>query len=402
MNILIVSQYFFPENFGINDIAKSWVQNGHHVEIVTGMPNYPMGEIFDGYQKRYEDEYCGVIIHRTDSRPRHKGSLNLFLNYMSFMFKAKKTIKKRVAIKPDIVFCYMPSPVFQLTPAIYAKKIFHCPLFLFYCDQWPESLKLKGIGSGLVYYCVSKYCQSTLNKCDYILNTAPSFIDYNFSQNKVSREKMDWILQPITDMHNNDSAFSVSQPRNENEIHLLFAGNIGAAQNIQDIINAYNLLKIENLFIHIYGDGSEFCNCKALVERYNIGKNVILHGRVSFEYLQKQYKLIDACLLTLSGKTKVGNTIPSKLTGYMAEGKIVLAAINGDSRIVIDKANCGLYTEPDDYIKLAQLIKKFIDEKDKYSNYGMNGRNYYLQYGTIDAFNHKVESILKRLIEENK
>lgn len=400
MNILIVTQYFYPENFGINHIAKSWSENGHHVEVVTAMPNYPMGEVFEGYSQKYEEEYFGVKIHRTNSRPRHKGTFNLFLNYLSFMIKAKKTIKKRVTNNPDIVFCYMPSPIFQLTPAIYAKKKFQCPLFLLYCDQWPESLKLKGISSGPVYYCVSKYCQLALNKCDYILNTAPSFIEYNFIQNKVSKEKMDWVLQPIVDTYKNENIYSNYKNRNKNETHLLFAGNIGAAQNVQDIIEAYNFLKIENLFIHIYGDGSEFEKCKLLVERYGIEKNVIMYGRVSFEYLQTQYELMDACLLTLSGKSKIGNTIPSKLTCYMAEGKMILAAIKGDSRLIIDQANCGLYTDPDDYRKLAVLIKQFICEKNNYSSYGMNGRNYYLKFGTIDAFNDKVMGIFDKLIEK--
>ena len=136
MKILIISQHFYPEEFRINDIAAGLVAKGHSVDVVTGLTNYPKGEIYDGYKDRLIDNYLGVRVFRTAIRPRHTGSLNLFLNYMSFMKNAKKTLKK-LDNSYDIVFSYATSPVYQIVPAIKAKNQFKCPLICMCCDQWP-------------------------------------------------------------------------------------------------------------------------------------------------------------------------------------------------------------------------------------------------------------------------
>lgn len=393
MNILIVTQYFYPEEFRINEIATELVKKGNHVEVVTGMPNYPKGEIFKGYEKKYEEDYAGVIIHRTNTRPRHQGSVNLFRNYFSFVRKAKGRIRK-LSGKFDVIFCYMPSPVFQLSPSIFAKNKFNCPLVCMCCDQWPESLKARGLSKGPIFRIISRYCKKVLNKCDHILNVAPSFIEYNCDVNKVPIEKMSWCIQHSEDSFRN---IHTSKAENTDTVDLMFAGNIGKVQNVEDIILAYNELKYDDLRIHIFGDGSSYDSCKKMVEDYKLSKNVIFYGRVSVDELSTYYKKMDACLVTLSGKTEIGNTIPSKLTGYLSAGKTILAAIKGDSRKIIDESQSGLYTDPDDHKKLADLFKKFYHNRDLYKNCGENGRAYFEKYCTLDYFIEKVENIFAQL-----
>lgn len=393
MKILIVTQYFFPEDFRINGIAEELVQRGHYVEVVTAMPNYPTGTIFTGYEKKIEEDYKNIRIHRTNTRPRYTGSINLFRNYLSFVIQARKRIKK-LSGSFDVVFCYMPSPVFQLSPSIYAKEKFGCPLICMCCDQWPESLKARGLEKGPIYQMIARYCRKVFNKCDYILNVAPSFIEYNNSINGVPKNKMDWCVQ-----HCEDSFQGLDMTKTENleTIDLMFAGNIGYVQNVEDIVKAYEVLGYENLKIHIFGDGSLFDNVKAYVSRKGLEKNILLYGRVSNKELSEYYKKMDACLLTLSGKSAIGNTIPSKLTGYLSAGKTVIAAIGGDSRQLISEADCGLCTEPDDYMKLAEIIREYYMHREKYSTCGANGRQYYEKYCTLDYFVSKLETIFSNL-----
>lgn len=388
MNILIISQYFYPENFKINDIATELVKRGNDVSVVTGIPNYPEGKIYEGYKNKLFENYNGVKIYRTRIRPRYTGSINLFLNYMSFMFKAKKTIKK-IKSNFDMVFCYEPSPIFQLTPSIYAKKLFNCPLVLMCCDQWPESLKARGINRGLIFNLVSKYCRKNMNKCDHILNVSPSFIEYNHAINGVPYEKMSWAIQPCDD-------FGLQEKINSaNETNLIFAGNIGHVQNVEDIVLAYSSLKYENLFIHIFGDGSKKTFCEQLVKREGVEKNVLFYGRISATQLKKEFKKMDACLLTLSGKSDIGNTIPSKLTSYLSTGKPIIAAIKGDSEAIITNNKLGLCCIPDDFNELAKIISNFYNNKEKYFLYGKNARDFFDQNCTLDYFVNNLLIIFK-------
>ena len=392
MNILIVSQYFYPEVFKINDIAVELVNRGNSVSVVTGLPNYPEGEIFDGYKNKLFDDYYGVKIYRTKIRPRHKGTINLFLNYMSFMRKAKKTVKK-IGKKFDIIFCFEPSPIFQLTPAIFAKQLNNCPLVLMCCDQWPESLKARGLKKGPAFKIVANYCIKNLNKCDHILNVAPSFIEYNHKVNKVPIEKMSWFIQPSDD-------FGIQESNEEKDTtDLIFAGNIGQVQNVEDIVMAYSLLKYPNLRIHIYGDGSNRSACEELAAKEKVRDNVIFYGRVSPNVLKTKFKYMDACLLTLSGKSNIGNTIPSKLTSYFSTGKPIIAAIGGDSKELIETNQCGLCCPPDNIEELSKIIDKFYKNKKTYLSYGKKAREYFINNCTLQTFIDKLEMLFRSCVK---
>ena len=142
MNILIVCQYYYPEQFQINDIAPELVKRGHDVTVLTGLPNYPQGEIYQGYEngKKRNEIVNGVRIIRVEEHPRKNGIRNLILNYISFAGKGLKEVKKLTS-DYDIVFCYQLSPVTMVIPAAaYAKK-FGKPLLLYCLDIWPESAK---------------------------------------------------------------------------------------------------------------------------------------------------------------------------------------------------------------------------------------------------------------------
>lgn len=391
MRILIVSQYFYPENFKINDIAVELVNRGNVVDVVTGMPNYPSGIIYDGYHNRIFDNYLGVNVFRTKIRPRYKGTINLFLNYLSFMLKAKKTISS-LKNKYDIVFCYEPSPIFQLTPALYAKSLFNCPAILMCCDQWPESLKARGMSKGLIYNRVSKYCIENMNKCDYILNVAPSFIEYNHKQNKVPYEKMGWHIQP------SDDFFIEKKEKEDDSINLVFAGNIGTVQNVEQIILARSLVSIKRLKIHIFGDGSRMNKCAELIKNLNLKEDVIMYGKVDQETLKEYYRKMDGCLLTLTGKSAIGNTIPSKFANYVSLGMPIIAAISGDCEKIITSNKLGLCCQPDNYKLLADIMRDFCLSEDSHKLFGKNCREYYLNNCTIPVFVNDLESLFHQII----
>ena len=210
---------------------------------------------------------------------------------------------------------------------------------------------------------------------------------------------MSWCIQ-----HSEDSFLEVDTKKTEeiDKLDLMFAGNIGKVQNVEDIILAYNELRYPDLRIHIFGDGSSYEDCRRLVEEKGILENVIFYGRVSRDELAGYYKKMDACLLTLSGRTAIGNTIPSKLSGYLSARKTIVAAIAGDSRYVIDAARCGLYTDPDDYKKLAETISELYHNRERYSECGIRGREYFEKYCTLDRFMEHVDGVFSKLISTEK
>lgn len=398
MNILVISQYFFPEEFRINEICLELINRGHSVDVITGLPNYPSGKIYKGYRfKKRNEIYNGINIHRTEIIPRGKNSISLFLNYVSFMINSSFKLNN-IKNKIDIVFVFQPSPVFQIRPAIKAGKKFGCKVVVYCCDQWPESIKARGINKGLIYDIVARYSKKMYSKVDYIINSSPSFTEYNHKINNVPLEKMSYLIQHAEDRYSN-----IDLTKEENGyVDLLFAGNVGKVQNVQDIINAYDILKYEKLRIHIVGNGSDYENCKLLISKKGLERNIIMYGRQPVESMQKFYKMCDACLLTLSGNSEIGNSIPSKLTGYLSAGKTIISAIIGDSRKIIDESKCGIYTDPDDVIKLSMVINEYIKNKEKYDCLGKNGRDYFIDNCTLNVFIDKLETILREQMKDGK
>ena len=136
-----------------------------------------------------------------------------------------------------------------------------------------------------------------------------------------------------------------------------------------------------------------------MVEKHELSNNVLLYGRIDVEELSKYYENMDACLLTLSGKSAIGNTIPAKFSGYLSAGKTVIAAAFGDVRQVIDEAKCGLYTDPDDYHELATIFDEFYKNRDRYAECGKNGRRYFEKNCTLQCFMERLEALLEGSVQ---
>ncbi len=397
MKILIISQRYYPENFRINDITFSLVKLGYDVTVLTGIPNYPEGKIYQGYEnkKNTKEIVNGVKVIRCHELPRKKGALHLFLNYISFMKSASKKVRK-LKDNFDLIFVNQLSPVFQIKPGVIAKKRFNCPLITYCYDIWPESLKAGGLNEkNPIYKIIGKISKKLYNKSDLILNTSISFAKYLHEKNDVPYEKMIHLPQPY-DMTNEEIDYNKIK---NDTIDLMFAGNIGKVQNVKDIIEAYNILKNPKLKIHIFGNGSELDNCVNLIKKYQIEENVIIYGRKPLEQINEFYKNVDACILTLSGKNDIGVTAPAKLMGYMMAGKMIIAAAKGDTCEILENAKCGIYTRPDDAVALADLLKQYINNYDSYSEYGQNGKNYFKNNYTLEIFLNRLETILNQEVK---
>jgi glycosyltransferase involved in cell wall biosynthesis len=397
MKILVVCQYYYPEQFRINEICEQLVKDGNSVTVLTGLPNYPTGVIPTEYRngKKRNELINGVNVIRCFEIGRKQGFLGMTANYISYMLSASV---KAIFMKKDldIILIYQLSPITMALPGVLLKKISKKPLYLYCCDIWPESMKnIVANEKNVIYKIVNKFSKYIYTNCDQISVTSKPFIDYLGKQHMVPVERISYIPQHSEELYL-DKTFTQSN----DIIDFVFMGNIGIAQDIDCILNAAEMIKdVAKFKIHFVGDGSYLEKSKAIVKQKEIENLVIFHGRYPFEKMKDFYEIADACLLTLRADNLVGMTMPSKLQGYMAAGKPVIAAIDGAAREVILESNCGICVKASDSEALAMAMKDFILDNDKYKACGENGREYFKLHFTKDIFMKKLEEKMHRLLE---
>ena len=372
MKILVVSQYFWPEEFRINDICKGLVEEGHEVEVLTGIPNYPGGKYFDGFSifKRGPKQYDGVKVRRCFCVPRGKNSkIKLVLNYFSFAISSLFHIPFITKNKYDKVLVYQLSPITMAIPAIAIKKIKKIPMDMYILDLWPESLlSIVNIKSTKIKKTIYNICKKIYKSADAIYITSKGFKSQLINLD-IQEEKITYLPQWAEDIYKDEVVLKDKKLEYlcENKFNIVFAGNIGKAQSIETIINAANICKENNIQWIVIGDGSEKSMAEKKVKELNIDNKVIFLGRKPVEDMPKYYNIADALLVTLGNDKLFTITIPAKIQSYMASGKPILGAISGEGNNVIKESNCGLACEAEDYKKLAELAQQMyiMTEKER-------------------------------------
>lgn len=397
MKILIISQYYYPEQFQINEIAPELVSRGHKVTVVCGLPNYPKGEIFEGYDNRFEEVINGVKIIRCKNVPRGHNPLSLIRNYISFYRNANKVVDT-LPDDFDIVISYQLSPVTMVIPAFRYKKRTGKPLLLYCLDIWPESalahVKFK---NGLLFWYITKLSKRLYKACDKILVTSKPFISYLSRKHNISESRFGYLPQ-----HADGSLLEQDFAKSENDgkVHFMYAGNLGAAQTLDVVIKAASLLgKRTDYIIDFVGDGSKRTELENIVREYGFGDNIIFHGNQKRADMPSFYRKADVLLITLRGNNAVGDTMPGKLQTYMTVGKPIMGAINGAANQVIEEAQCGSCVKAGDYDGLARLMKFYIEHPREYDVCGKNARYYFKKHFTLEHFMDGLETELQRLVQ---
>lgn len=394
MRILVICQYYYPEPFRITDICETLVLRGHDVTVVTGTPNYPMGEIYQGYEngKKADEVINGVKVHRCVIAPRKKGTLHRLKNYFSYPKKSKKYIKTLDG-SFDVVFVNQLSPVMMAQAGIWYKKKHHKKLVLYCLDLWPESLCVGGVKKSSVIYKLFKIISKKIYKnADEILITSKTFRKYFKKMFKISDKKIHYLPQ-----YAEAQFLGLKEKKQEEYFHLLFAGNIGTAQSVETIIDAAKLLVDEKVLFHIVGDGVELENLK---KRANELSNVIFYGRKLLEEMPKYYEMADAMLVTLLDDPVISLTLPGKVQTYMAAGKPIVGAINGETAIVLKEAQGGFCGNAGNSKQLAENILKLM-KSGKAIEIGRKNKEYYLKMFSKEKFIDELDQHLQRVIRKH-
>jgi len=372
MKILLVCQYFYPERFRVNDICFELVKKGHEVTVLTGLPNYPDGIVKEEYKKVRYEEINGVKVYRSWLLGRGTSNKTLFMNYFTFALMASIRVLK-LKNEFDKIIVYQLSPITMAIPAIVAKKKFNKPLIIYTHDLWPESIASGGIESkGFIYNVVKKVSQAIYNQADEIWLSSKMFESY-------FKDYLN-VCKPMTHLpvYAEDLFDSIPKKISDGITNLIFAGNIGEMQSVETIIFAANELKQhKNIIFHIVGDGSSKEKCVELKNQFEL-ENVIFHGSHPVESMPYYYSLADAFLITLKDNKSISYTLPNKVQSYLAAGKPILGAINGETAKVIKDAGCGRTVSAENFKDFATIIKEFVD-LDNNDNLSENSKRFYLE-----------------------
>ena len=368
-HILLISQYFYPEPFRVNDMAAEWVKRGYKVTVLTGIPNYPMGKFYDGYDYRHKRRECwnGVdiiripLIPRGNSRNKLLNAAGMAANYLSFIVSGRGWVKKN-NIKADLVFTVEVSPMTQALIGTWYKKRYHVPAYLYVQDLWPENVvTVTGIQSKAVIGPINRMVDKIYRETDEIFTTSPSFVKAIVNRKtKVDRKKVHYWPQYAEEFYRPMPRQNIDGIPDDGSFKIAFTGNIGTAQGLGILPETARLLKTENVKFIIVGDGRFLPELERQIEKRRVREKFILLPRVPASRIPEILSACNAGFISFAQTPLWEMTIPAKLQSYMACGKAIIASASGETKRIIQEAECGVCCEIGNAQALADGIKKLI------------------------------------------
>ena len=404
MRLLIITQYIYPENFKSNELVFELAKRGHHVDVLTGIPNYPEGVYYKGYglfKKRIEHK-DGVTFYRCIQTPRGRkaSGIGLACNYLSFVFFSFFWVVFYFAWKKkyDAIITHEPSPITQLIPAIILGKIRHVYVYSWIMDIWPDAMK-NSVSEKLYNWIapiLTSITEWTYKNSRRILITSKGFEEL-ICRNNDYHDKIVYYPNWSIDLKAINASFPI--PELPEGFKIMLAGNLGEAQNLDAIAEAMVLLRdIPNLKWIFIGDGSWKQWLDDFIVEHQLQETAFALGRYPGEAMATFYKQADAMLITLRGGfIDLDMTVPARMQSYMSAGRPVLGMIGPGVQQLITESDCGYAVDAGDYQALADVIRnKVLTDKEAFEKKGTNGRKCFEEKFTLDHCIDHIEAIISK------
>lgn len=403
--VLVVSQYFWPEEFRINDLVEQLVLRGHEVVVLTGLPNYPAGRVFEDYRAdpTVYETYRGAKVVRVPLVPRGRGNaLRLVLNYLSFAVSGSVVgwLKLR-SHRFDAIFVFQTSPVTAALPAVLIRGLQGAPLMLWVQDLWPDTLRAVGaVRSSAIVDMVGALVEFIYRRSDIILIQSRAF-----AEKVMSRAGPGALVEYLPNWAD-ASMVSVGEVVRAPELaayqstfNIMFAGNLGEAQDLLGVVEAAGHCRdLEDLRWLIVGDGRARASIAAEITRRGLQDVVILLGRHPSARMPEFFAAADALLVSLKAEPIFAMTIPSKVQSYMATGRPVLGMLDGEGAAVIAEAGCGLAAGAGDSMGLAAKARELRAlPAEARAKMGRAGKSYAMLHFDRDRLVDRVERWMEDL-----
>ena len=408
-HILLISQYFHPETFRVNDMACEWVKRGYKVTVLTGIPNYPMGKYFPGYDRKHRirELWNGVniiripLIARGNSSNKLLNAIGMTANYLSFIVSGHKWVRSREAadLKVDLVFTVEVSPMTQALIGVWYSKRYNVPSFLYVQDLWPENVEtVTGIHNKLIIGPIDRMVDKIYRETGEIFTTSPSFVKAIVGRRvPVDERKVHYWPQyaeefykplppvPVKEIDQNDGCYKIA-----------FTGNIGTAQGLDVLPKAASLLRDDKVKFVIVGDGRYQAEFERQIDFLGVRDKFIMIPRIPAEQIPEILSNADAGFISFNKTPLWENTIPAKLQSYMACGKAIIASASGETERIITEAGCGVCCEIGNAEALSSGIRKLasIDTKEL----GGKARKYFDAHFSKKKLMDKMENYINRKV----
>jgi glycosyltransferase involved in cell wall biosynthesis len=406
LRILIVSHYFWPESFRVNDLAAGLRARGHRVDVLTGVPNYPDGKWFPGYGPRgpRNETHDGIAIHRVPIVSRGaSGGARLAVNYASFVLSAGAMGPFVTPREIDVILVFAPSPLTVALPALWLRALRGAPVVLWVQDLWPEALIAVGaVRNRFLLRAVGRLVSWIYRRCDLVLGQSEAVVDAVRARGGDPR-RVHYFPCSTEDIYLAEPPEG-SRGRLEAEgvppgFRVLFAGNIGAAQGLEVLLDAAERLRGRaDLRWVILGDGSRRAWLMSEVARRQLESHVYFIERHPISEMPAFFADADALLVTLRSVPGLSATIPSKIQSYLASGRPILAALDGEGARVVREAGAGIACPGGDAAALALAAATLADlgERER-AAMGQRGRRYYDAHFDQERLLDRLEGWLRAL-----
>jgi len=362
VRLLVVSQYFWPESFRINDLVAEMVSRGHEVTVLTGKPNYPEGNVFPEFAKATAEfsHFAGADIIRLPMLPRGKGNFRLALNYVSFALAG-------VCLSPfllrgrrfDAIFVCLLSPVTSALPAVVMRRLRRIPSVVWVLDLWPQSLEAVGVlKSKRALALVARLVGYIYRHSDRILGQSKSFVS-EISRYLSDSSRVDYFPSwSETAFAPEDVLPAAEIPVRSDLFNIVFTGNVGDAQDFPSILAAAESLREDPIRWIIVGDGRKADWLKAEIVRRQLESSVVMIGRFPLNRMASFYAHADALLVSLRADPIFAMTIPAKVQAYLNASRPILAMLDGDGADVVRAADVGYAVPAGDWNGLVEAIRR--------------------------------------------
>jgi len=357
----VVSQYFWPENFRINDLALELKERGHEVTVLTGLPNYPAGRWFNGfgYASCGSSEWQGIRIVRVPMVRRMSGrGWQLALNYMSYAMAASLLGPILCRGRFDVVLAYEPSPFTVGIPAAMMRWLKGAPMMFWVQDLWPESLTAAGaVQSPLVLRAIGHVVRWVYARCDRVLVQSVAFIEpakaagANPERIRYFPNWAESFYRPVTPEIDTPACEALPDG-----FRIMFAGNMGEAQSLQTILAAAEILRdVPDIHWIMIGDGRRRGWMQDEAAKRGLDR-IHFPGSFKAERMPLFFSRAGALLVTLKRNEAFARVVPSKVQSYMACGRPIVAALDGEGRRIIEMARAGVTAPAEDGQGLADAV----------------------------------------------
>ena len=399
LRVLVVTQYFWPETFLINDVVKRLESNNCDVTVLTGQPNYPEGRIYNGYSALKFGKSASpgdYELIRVPVVPRGNGAVRRVANYLSFVVTASTFGAVLLRQKQfDVVFVYAVSPIFQALPAIFLARRKKAALVVWVQDLWPDTLKsTEHVTNPRILRTVGRLTRYIYRQCDLILAQSNGFVAKirQLCASPVPVRVQYNPGQPV------DPEIIADGPRLPDGFCVVFAGNLGTAQSLETIVEAARLLVSTQCRFIIVGSGSRSEWLKGQIARLNL-ENIHLLGRFPNDIMPAIFNQASALMVTLARSDNLALTIPSKIPSYLAAGKPIVASLDGEAAEIIARSGAGIAVPAEDAVALADAIRRLMAlPQSTREQMGRAGQDCYRQFFEPDRLAKKMKSYLEQAV----